>query len=644
MRRIEEHAGVNSGLPGELRDALARLSAEGRRRPWPPRAAAGADFASNDYLGLSRRTELVDAARAALELHGAGAGAARQLGGAAIPADRAERAVAGWLKAEAAILFPSGYQANLGAIGALCGRGDAVFSDALNHASLIDGVRLSRAQVEVFAHLDLDDLEGRLERARGARRRLVAVESVFSMDGDLAPLGELAELCARHDAWLLVDEAHSVGLLGPDGAGSWAAAEAAGADPARLIARIVTGGKSLGVAGAFVVGALDTVEWLANSARSFLFTTASPPALVGALERAIEVAASATSERARTLRHARRIAAALDLPEPAGAIVPFVVGADADAVALAQAVSESDLDVRAVRPPTVPEGTARLRLVAHAHNTEAEVERLVAALGAAPRPTATVQTGSVETGSVHAVAVETDSSANGAAGRKDVLCVVGTDTDIGKTVVCSALLLAAPQETRYWKPVQTGAVDETGPDDDTATVKRRTGLDAARFAEPLARYALPASPHEAAAAEGLTFPVQALTPRLEALREQGPLLIELAGGLLVPLDDVTTQADWLTRVRPRLVLVARSGLGTLNHTLLTAEALRARGLEPALVVLVGEPHTSNRVTLAARLAPAPVIEMPRLDPLDRAALEAWGESIDLARLAFGARRANLASR
>ncbi|QDU86408.1 8-amino-7-oxononanoate synthase 2 [Planctomycetes bacterium Pla163] len=619
---------MNAGLPVELRDALARLSAEGRRRPWPPRAAAGADFASNDYLGLARRPEIVDAARAALAEHGAGSTAARQLGGSAVPAARAERAVAEWLGAEAAILFPSGYQANLGAIGALCGRGDAVFSDALNHASLIDGVRLSRARVEVFAHLDLDELEHGLARARGARRRLVAVESVFSMDGDLAPLGELAELCARHDAWLVVDEAHSVGLLGPNGAGSWAAAEAAGADPTRVIARIVTGGKSLGVAGAFVVGALDTVEWLANSARAFLFTTASPPALVGALERAIEVAAGADEERERTLRHARRIAAALELPEPAGAIVPFVVGADADAVELARSVSASDLDVRAVRPPTVPDGTARLRLVAHAHNSDGEVERLVEALAAAPRPATIDRSVRVRSGGCE---------------RADVLCVVGTDTDIGKTAVSSALLLAAPQDTRYWKPVQTGAVDLDDPDDDTATVMRRTGLEAARFAEPLVRYALPASPHEAAAAAGCTLPVHELTPRLEALRARGPLLIELAGGLLVPLDDETTQADWLEEVRPRLVLVARSGLGTLNHTLLTAEALRARRLEPALVVLVGEPHPSNRATLAARLAPVPVIEMPRLDTLERAALEAWGVSVDLAQLAFGTRPANTAN-
>ncbi|MEZ5979165.1 MAG: dethiobiotin synthase [Planctomycetota bacterium] len=585
----------------ELRSALERLERADRRRAWPPAASAGADFSSNDYLGFARRPELADAMRDSIGREGTGSRAARLLGGSADAALRAERACADWLRDEAALLFPSGYQANLGAVQALAGRGDAVLSDALNHASIVDAARLSRAHVEVHAHLDLDDLERRLVRTRSARRRVVVSESVFSMDGDLAPIAGIVELCERHDAWLVLDEAHAAGLLGREGAGALDALVADGLDPRRVVLRVVTGGKSLGASGAFLVGAVDTVEYVANTARAFVFTTAPPPAVCAALERAIEVARGAEAERERALAFARTIAHDLGLERPAAAIVPFVVGADREAVALAREMQEAALDVRAVRPPTVPEGTARLRIVAHAHNTDAEVRRLVDALrGAAVR--------SKET--------------RGARAASRVLCVVGTDTDVGKTVVASALALAAPPGWRSWKPVQTGATESEG-DDDTRTCKCLTQLPDERFAEPVARFALPASPHEAAAAEGARVDVAEIDRALAELRGDGHVLAELAGGLLVPYDDATTQADWLARVRPEIVLVARSGLGTLNHTLLTVEALERRALRPRAVVLVGEPHPSNAATLRARLAPVPVLEMPRFERLDRDALQEW---------------------
>lgn len=620
---------LDAGLARELDRELEQLDARGRRRPWPPSPPRGADFASNDYLGFARRRELIDAAHDALDRFGAGAGAARQLGGAAEVARLAERAVAEWLGAEDALLFPTGFQANLGTIGALVGRGDAVFSDALNHASLIDGVRLSRARPFVFAHLDLDELDAQLANARGANRRLVVVESVFSMDGDLAPLAELAELCARRDAHLVVDEAHAIGVLGPNGAGAWAAAEASGADPSRLAARIVTGGKALGCGGALAVGPLAIVETLANRARAFLFTTAPVPALVGALHRAVELARDAAAERERVLAVARTLAERLGLDAPDAAVLPFVVGDDADAVAAARDAQRQDLDVRAVRPPTVPEGTARLRLVAHAHNTDDEIERVVAALANAPRR-------ALDDAQRAAIDVRPT--------KHDALVVVGTDTGIGKTVASAALLACAPEGTRYWKPVQTGVDGPEHVDDDTTTVRRLTGLAEARFCEPLARYRLPASPHEAAAAEGERVAVERLTPELERLRAESPLVVELAGGLLVPYDDARTQADWLAETHPRIALVARSGLGTLNHTLLTVEALRARRLEPAVLILVGEPHRSNRDTLAARLAPVPVVELPPIEPLDAENLRAHAEYTELARLAFGRTAAPLATR
>ena len=591
----------------EHAEALERLARLGRRRPWPPRSPAGADFASNDYLGFARRAELVDAAHEALAQYGVGSRAARQLGGANEALLAAERAAQTWLGAECALLFPSGYQANLGLLGALCGRGDAIVSDELNHASLVDGARLSRAHVEVAKHLDLDAYEVALRRTRTARRRLVAVESVFSMDGDLAPLAELADLCERHDAWLVIDEAHAVGLLGPRGAGAWPAVLASGiaaSAAARVVARVATGSKSLGVSGAFVVAARTTIEWIANSARSFLFTTAPPPLVGAALERAIELAAHADDERAAVLAHAIRLAHTLGLPAPAAAIVPFVLGADERATAAAARMVAAGLDVRAVRPPTVPEGSARLRLVLHADNTASEVDALITELAKERRSDG------------RPIAAATTRQELG-----DVTFVVGTDTDVGKTVASAALLLAAPDTWRYWKPVQTGS------DSDTQRVRELTELPDARFARPLAHYALPASPHTAAAAEGTRVPVDGLDGALANERARGGVLVELAGGLLVPYDDESTQADWVARHAgkrgARIVLVARAGLGTLNHTLLTHEALMRRHVRVAALVLVGELHAANRATLAQRLAPLPVFELPRLERLDRAALLAW---------------------
>ncbi|MBM4016300.1 MAG: aminotransferase class I/II-fold pyridoxal phosphate-dependent enzyme, partial [Planctomycetes bacterium] len=242
---------VANPLDRELTDELSRFEAAGlRRRLPPPDACARVDLRSNDFLGLRRDATVVAAMREALARHGAGSGAARLLGGGAA-ADHAEALLAEWLGVEAALLFPSGFQANLGVLGALAGPGDVVCSDALNHASLVDGCRLTRAHVLRFAHGDRDELARQLERAKGARRRLIAIESLHGMDGDLAPLAALNELAERHDAWLVVDEAHAAGVLGPRGTGGWAAA---GLPNTRLAARVVTGGKALGVAGAFVAG------------------------------------------------------------------------------------------------------------------------------------------------------------------------------------------------------------------------------------------------------------------------------------------------------------------------------------------------------------------------------------------------------
>ncbi len=605
-----------------LAEEMERWSAAGLRRslaPQPPRGTV--DFTSNDVLDLARHEAVVAAASAALAADGASGRASRLLGGGSSVHALAEERAARWLGCEAALLFPSGYQANAGLLGALVGRGDALFSDALNHASLVDGARLARARVFVHAHLDLAELERQLARARAFRRRVVVTEGVFSMDGDRAPLLALAEVCARHDAWLVVDEAHAIGLLGPEGAGAWAA-EAGGAPPelaARLVARVVTGGKALGAGGALVLGSRALREHLVQHARAFVFSTAPPPAVAGALAAAIALVrdeAVGGARRAQALARARQLADALGLPPPAAAVVPWVVGASEAALSLAFELAAAGFDARAVRPPTVPEGTARLRLVCHASNTPAEVDELARRLKAAP-----------PAGRRRAAAARPR--------EERALFVVGTDTGVGKTVV-SALCLRAARAlgpAAYWKPVQTGA------DSDTDAVGALAGARPHELLRPAWQLALPASPHEAARAEGKSIRPREIEEGLGGLLRTMPearFVVELAGGLLVPYradtDELATQADWLARARAACVLVARSSLGTLNHTLLTLEALRARHLEPRALFLVGEPHPSNRETLRAVSGVARVLELPPLAPLDGPALERWLAQNDLAPL------------
>lgn len=594
-------------LDAALEAELAQLRAAGLGRDLPQVDAAPGliDFTSNDYLGLARHPEVIAGARRALEAFGAGGRASRLLGGGAPVDAEAERAAAEWLGTEAALLFPSGYHANLGLLGALVGPGDRILSDELNHASLVDGARLSRARVEVFRHRDVEQLEALLARP-AAGRTLVATESVFSMDGDLAPLPEIAACCERWGAALVVDEAHAVGLLGPAGAGGWASF---GLDSPALTARVVTGGKALGVAGALVCASARVRALLVNRARAFAFTTAAPPAVAGGLAAAIELSRQADSARARCLGGARRVASALGLAAPAAAILPIVIGAPDEAMASAAALRERGLAVRAVRPPTVPPGSSRLRIVCHAGHTAGELERLVEGLRA------TLPTGWTP--------APRTSAAPGAA----ALFVAGTDTGIGKTVVAALLARAAARGVggKYWKPVQTGA------ESDSLEVARLTNAPAT---EPGYHFPLPASPHEAARSAGAAIDVALLDRMLsEHLRATtGTLVCELAGGLLVPLDDETTQLDWLARRRPPLVLVARSGLGTLNHTLLSLEALRSRQLEPRALFLVGPPHASNRATLADRGRVAPLFDVPRFEPLDVAALDGWLDQHDLGTL------------
>lgn len=378
-------------IPAPWLDRL-QLQAERRRALGRDRAihpAAGIDVCSNDYLGLRGDPRLAEAAAAAARAFGAGAGAARLLRGTSPLHDELEATLAGWKGTEACLLFNTGYQANATLIPALAAAGDAVFSDALNHASLVDGCRMARAggaHLGIFRHLDLGDLEARLSAWRASAPSgalaLVATDAVFSMDGDGADLPALLALCERHGALLLIDEAHATGLLGADGAGL---AQRQGVH-GRVPLVMGTLGKAIGSFGAFVCCDAALRDHLLNTARGFIFSTALPPPVLGAALEGIRIARAEPWRRERALAFADRLREPLGQPSQPSAIVPVPVGADADAVRLAQSLQARGYDVRAVRPPTVPEGSARLRITTGAHLEEPQLGALALLLREALAP------------------------------------------------------------------------------------------------------------------------------------------------------------------------------------------------------------------------------------------------------------------
>ena len=344
-------------------------------------------LASNNYLGLASDPRLRAAAVAAVERWGCGTGASRLITGHTELHAEVERRIAAWKGAEAALLFPSGYQANVGTIATLVGRGDHVYSDALNHASIIDGCRLSRATIHAYPHGDVRALERELAATPPGGRRLIVTDSVFSMDGDRAPLPALVAMAEAYHSWLMVDEAHAAGVLGARGAGL---AEADGVTD-RITVHMGTLGKALGSAGAYVAGSRALVELVLNRARSFVYTTGIVPAAVAAAGAALDVVAAEPERRetllahAETLRHGFR-ALGLDARGDTQ-IVPVVVGDNARALAFAAELLERGVLVHAIRPPTVPAGTARLRVAPMATHTPAQIERVLAAFADAAAAT-----------------------------------------------------------------------------------------------------------------------------------------------------------------------------------------------------------------------------------------------------------------
>ncbi len=377
-------------LDESLRKELEALEQSGLRRTLRAAdAPALVNFAANDYLGLSRHPGLIEAAREATARRGTGAGASRLVTGTDASVLALEAELAAWKETEAALVFSSGYAAALGTIPALVGKGDTVILDRLAHASLIDGARLGGVTVRTFPHNRTDKLEALLQKlsersAVGRGRILVVTESIFSMDGDVAPLRELVEIKERYGAWLLVDEAHATGLYGATGAGLVAEMGLS----ARIEVTMGTLSKALGSVGGYIAGSRTLIDWLTNRARSFVYSTALPPGAIAASRAAVEVARGAEGAvlRARLRENIDLFRAGLAPvwgrhPLSLSAIQPLICGEASVALELAGVLREKGLLVPAIRYPTVPRGTARLRVTVSAAHERKEIDALIAALG-----------------------------------------------------------------------------------------------------------------------------------------------------------------------------------------------------------------------------------------------------------------------
>ena len=361
-------------------------------------------FSSNDYLGLACHPQLVEALQRGAALYGVGAGAAHLLSGHFLPHHRIEQELAIFVEKPAALLFSSGYMANLGVVQALVGKNDTVYADKLNHASLNDAMLLSRASLKRYRHNDMVQLEGLLGQATSGRK-LILCEAVYSMDGDRAPLAQLLSLCDKYDAWLLLDDAHGFGVLGEGGRGSLfdgnpaPAFEGSGVytfNPlvskgeaakyhSRRIIYMATLGKAAGGYGAFVAAEQAVIDTLINHARSYIYTTATPPALAFALLESLKLIAEGdalrNNLRARIGQLKRGLAGLRYKLMPSDtAIQPLLIGDSHEAWALSEALRENAIWVAAIRPPTVPQGSARLRITLSAAHSVEDVEKLIGQL------------------------------------------------------------------------------------------------------------------------------------------------------------------------------------------------------------------------------------------------------------------------
>jgi len=336
---------------------------------------------SNDYLGLANNRKVKDAARKAILKYGFGAGASRLVSGTMTLHRELEEKIAEFKGTEAALLFNSGYAANTGVIPAVAGRGDLIFSDRLNHASIVDGCKLSHAEVRRYRHLDVKALERYLEHASEDEvmhaQKLIVTDGVFSMDGDIAPLDKIVELAKNHGAMVMVDEAHGTGVLGTKGRG---AIEHLGVDANDIAVNMGTLGKALGSYGAYVAGTKSMINYIMNKSRSFIYSTALPPCVAAAALAAINIVQSEPERREKLHKNARFMKEGLDslgfeTMDSQTQIIPVLAGESSVACEMMDALMEKGVFVLAIRPPTVPEGTARLRVTVTSQHTRTDISR-----------------------------------------------------------------------------------------------------------------------------------------------------------------------------------------------------------------------------------------------------------------------------
>ncbi len=632
--------------------ALEALARRGRLRSLIP--AVGVDFTSNDFLGLAQSAALREAAVSALA-RGVplGAGGSRLLRGNHREHEALEAEAAAFFGAEAALYFGGGFSANSAVLATLPARGDLIVHDALVHASAWEGMALTKASCVSAAHNDVAAFEAAIRAYRasgGVGRVWIAIETLYSMDGDCAPVAEFVALADRHDAMLLLDEAHATGVMGLDVKGFGGRGLGATFEGHENVISLHTCGKALGASGALITCAGSIREFLVNRARGFIYATAPSPLMAAVVRRSLEIVRGEPELRAalaeRVVAFGARLEQVAGIVPTGTHIQPIIVGADARAVEIARGLQGQGFDVRAIRPPTVPEGTARLRIVISLNASLEDGARLVDALGRAlggalggagvapgavrfpPHPGSPhvdAQHRSAMTGEGEVVRpaleglVPPDRPVFSTAMRREFV-VTGTGTGVGKTVFAAALVAAL--DGYYWKPVQSGGDGGT----DTERVRALSGLDATRLLPEAYRLAHPVSPHEAAAREGVVIDVDGLAvPSCERA-----LVIEGAGGLMVPLTDEALFIDVFTRWQIPVIVVASTGLGTINHTLLSLEALRARDVPIHGIVFVGDENSATQTVLGQRGGVRVLGRLAWLERLDAETLrEAFASAFDV---------------
>ena len=338
------------------------------------------NLSSNNYLGLANHPAIRAAAKEAIDRYACGSGASRLISGNMTLHLELEESIAKLKGAEAALVFNSGFQANVGLLSTLVGEGDVIFSDALNHASIIDGCRLSRAEALIYPHCDLDRLESDLRKTQKNSKKLIVTETVFSMDGDIAPVREIADLAARHGAVVMVDEAHATGVFGPNGGGIVEEMGLAG----QVLIQMGTLGKALGGFGAYVAGSRDLRDLLINRCRSFIFTTSLPPVVIAMAKAAIDIIKKEPQRRRALRDNSQTLREGLErmgfsLGRSGSQILPLMVGDSAKCMILAERLLQNGVFAQGIRPPSVPPGTSRLRIVPMATHTREQMEQALRA-------------------------------------------------------------------------------------------------------------------------------------------------------------------------------------------------------------------------------------------------------------------------